>query len=540
MVWVTGLGLAVGLAMIVALLILIIANGLTVFWPRRVALIELTMTADATPNGSRIIGEILSEQPRVSESGVISDDEREWRVFVGNRDVYGQSYDFVPQSAVETVSYPDHIIRAERREFGDALFIARALVWDSGERMLSSEPGFRDAFERLVRDASRRRREISRIERYEIGRINERMRRAQLDTRYLSGITSPSDTEQRELEEALERIRGLDARFEPLAARARELRAANERVVLEYELAGGRVLTVPTGAIFSYYYPNELNLIGRIRLCLNQIWRFVSEHPREANTEGGILPAILGTFMMTLLMSIAVMPFGVVAAIYLREYAGKGTFVRVVRIGVNNLAGIPSIVYGIFGLGFFVHVIGGTVDSLFFARALPDPTFKTGGLLWASLTLALMTLPVVIVATEESLAAIPVGVREGSLAVGASKWHTIWNLVLPAAAPGIMTGLILAMARGAGEVAPLILVGVVALAPNFPVDRVFPYVHAERKFMHLGFHIYDLGFQSPDSEAAQPAVFATTLVLILIVVVLNLTAIRIRSNLRKRNMFSAF
>jgi phosphate transport system permease protein len=243
---------------------------------------------------------------------------------------------------------------------------------------------------------------------------------------------------------------------------------------------------------------------------------------------------------MTLLMSLAVTPFGVLAALYLREYAKQGLAVRAVRIAVNNLAVVPSIVFGVFGLGFFVYLVGGTIDRLFFAHALPTPTFGTGGIGWAALTLALMTVPVVIVATEEALTAVPRGMREGSLACGASKWQTIQRVVLPAAAPGILTGLILAMARGAGEVAPLMLVGVVKLAPTLPVDTLFPFVHLDRKFMHLGFHIYDLGFQSPDADAAQPMVFATTLCLITLVVLLNIGAIFIRDRLRKKYATGAF
>jgi phosphate transport system permease protein len=234
------------------------------------------------------------------------------------------------------------------------------------------------------------------------------------------------------------------------------------------------------------------------------------------------------------------MPFGVVAAIYLREYAKQGFFVRAVRIAVNNLAGVPSIVFGVFGLGFFVYFVGGGIDQLFFPAYLPTPTYGTGGIMWAAFTLALMTVPVVIVATEESIAAVPRGMKEGSLACGASKWQTIQRIVLPASIPGILTGLILAMARGAGEVAPLMLVGVVKLAPSLPLDGEFPFVHLERKFMHLGFHIYDLGFQSPDSEAAKPMVFATTLLLIALVVLLNLAAILIRERLRKKFATSAF
>src|SRR5256885_7941832 len=190
--------------------------------------------------------------------------------------------------------------------------------------------------------------------------------------------------------------------------------------------------------------------------------------------------------MMVIIMSIIVVPLGVLAALYLREYAKQGALVRTVRIAVNNLAGVPSIVFGVFGLGFFVYFVGGTLDQLFFSAALPTPTFGTGGILWASLTLALLTVPVVVVAAEEGLAAVPGILREGSRALGATKFETVWRVVLPAAAPGILTGLILAMARAAGEVAPLMIVGMVKLAPALPLDRSYPFVHLERKFMHLG------------------------------------------------------
>jgi phosphate transport system permease protein len=273
---------------------------------------------------------------------------------------------------------------------------------------------------------------------------------------------------------------------------------------------------------------------------LGRAAEFVYGEPRESNTEGGVWPAIFGTVLMTLIMSIVVTPFGVIAAFYLREYAKQGAVVRMVRIAINNLAGVPSIVFGVFGLGFFVYFIGGGIDRLFFPEMLPTPTFGTGGILWASLTLALLTVPVVIVATEESIAAVPRGAREGSLALGASKFQTILNIVLPASVPGILTGVILAMARGAGEVAPLMITGVVKLAPELPLDGSFPFIHLDRKFMHLGFHIYDVGFQSPNIEAAKPMVFTTTLLLIAIVVVLNLFAIRLRDRLRRKYQTGAF
>ena len=243
---------------------------------------------------------------------------------------------------------------------------------------------------------------------------------------------------------------------------------------------------------------------------------------------------------MTILMSLAVVPFGVMAALYLREYAKAGPVISAIRIAINNLAGVPSIVFGVFGLGFFCYIIGGNIDSVFFQSKLPTPTFGTGGILWASLTLALLTLPVVIVATEEALAAVPRSMREGSIACGASKWQTIRRIILPRAMPGILTGMILAMARGAGEVAPLMLVGAVKLAPSLPVDGLFPFVHPDRSFMHLGFHIYDVGFQSLDSESAKPMVYTTTMLLIVLIATLNLFAMWLRMRLRKRYVGGQF
>jgi phosphate transport system permease protein len=233
-------------------------------------------------------------------------------------------------------------------------------------------------------------------------------------------------------------------------------------------------------------------------------------------------------------MSVMVTPIGVVAAIYLREYAKQGFVTRIIRIAVNNLAGVPSIVYGVFGLGFFIYFLGGNIDQLFFADAAPAPTFGTPGLLWASLTLALLTVPVVIVATEEGLSRIPRAVREGSLALGATKSETLWRVVLPMSSPAIMTGVILAVARAAGEVAPLMLVGVVKLAPSLPLDGNYPFLHLDQKFMHLGFHIYDVGFQSPNVEAARPLVYATAFLLVLVIALLNLSAVAIRNRLREK------
>jgi phosphate transport system permease protein len=304
--------------------------------------------------------------------------------------------------------------------------------------------------------------------------------------------------------------------------------------------ADGREKVIPLAQIVRFYQPNTMSTGEKVLFYLTNLKELVLGQPRESNTEGGLFPAIFGTVMLIFLMSLVTFPLGVVAAIYLREYAKEGVLVRLVRIAVNNLAGIPSIVYGIFGLGFFVYGIGASIDQLFFPERLPTPTFGTGGILWASLTLALLTVPVVIVATEEALGAIPAGIREGSLSLGATKFQTLMRNLLPMASPGIMTGLILAMARAAGEVAPLMITGVVKLAPALPLDGTFPYLHLDRKFMHLGFHIYDIGFQSPNVEAAKPMVFVTTLLLVLIVVLMSSVAIVLRNRMKKRYTYGSF
>lgn len=298
--------------------------------------------------------------------------------------------------------------------------------------------------------------------------------------------------------------------------------------------ANGKEKSVSLSQVMRVLRPNDLSTLEKLRVYVGNVWTVLITEPREANTEGGIFPAIFGTVMMVIIMSFVVAPFGVISALYLREYARQGVIVRTVRIAVNNLAGVPSIVFGVFGLGFFVYGVGGTIDALWFSERLPTPTFGTGGILWASLTLALLTVPVVIVATEEGLAAVPREYREGSIGLGATKWETIWQVVLPTALPGILTGLILAMARAAGEVAPLMLTGVVKLAPAMPIDGTWPFLHLDRKFMHLGFHIYDVGFQSPNVEAAKPMVYVTTLILILVVVALNLTGIVVRNRIRRK------
>jgi phosphate transport system permease protein len=378
--------------------------------------------------------------------------------------------------------------------------------------------------------------EIKSIEKGAIGGINMKIDNLRLD---IKGLQIGGGNNQEKISSIEAQIKEEESKYKEQEGKLSLLYEDFNKEKFVMTSIDGREKEMPVGTVVNAYRPNSMNAFQKLSLYLSNVWAFVSQEPREANTEGGVFPAIFGTVMMVFLMSIVVLPFGVLAALYLREYAKQGTLVRLVRICVNNLAGVPSIVFGVFAVGFFIYGMGSTIDSIFFKEALPNPTFGTGGILWASLTLALLTVPVVIVATEEGLAAVPKEIRDGSLALGATKFETTWKIVIPSAMPAILTGLILAIARATGEVAPLMITGVVKLAPQLPIDGYFPFVHLERKFMHLGFHIYDVGFQSPNVEAAKPMVFTTALLLILIVVVLNLTAIIIRNKLRKKYTTSA-
>lgn len=531
------MGLTVGLVMVAALLLLILVNGLAKFWPDRAAVLHFVPDATEKVGDEPEVAGVIKKKQLRRGNAASGKEEFEYQLYIANRDVYGASFKYFPAEDVASVDFPRDLLMVERMEYGNALGVPVGILSADGKTTPVASEEFLPLLHQLVSEANQRRTTIKRLEKHEIGKISSAMAKLRLRERVMDRKGTGSQEERQGIKDQEQE---LQSQYEKLAGQARELRERQDKDLLEIHLVSGQERKIPFGEIVHLYFPNRLGFFEKLGLFFYNFWYFLSSDPREANTEGGIFPALFGTFVMTLLMSVAVMPFGVIAAIYLREYAVQGFFVRSVRIAVNNLAGVPSIVFGVFGLGFFVYFLGGTIDSLFFSESLPTPTFGTGGIIWASLTLALMTVPVVIVATEEALAAVPRGVREGSLACGASKWQTIQRIVLPASAPGILTGLILAMARGAGEVAPLMLVGVVKLAPSLPLDGEFPFFHLDRKFMHLGFHIYDLAFQSPDSEAAKPMVFATTLLLILLVIILNLAAIIIRERLRKRYATAAF
>jgi phosphate transport system permease protein len=529
-VWFTGLGLIIGLGMVIGLLSLVIVNGITVFWAPQVPVAQVD-------DGRTLIGQVAQRRVR---AGSPADNPRyELQYQVGLRELNGNSYLWVDEAKIKSESFPADVLGLERVENGPAFVRPQTLRKSDGKVIAATDAGFEDAFQAEVAAAAVVREKLIEITRHRIGDVNGEMDKARVALRRAEDLKLADEVEARRRQ-----IAGLEERFATLQAEAKKVVEGGAVASLVSKDASNREVVVPLTQVIRAWFPNRLDTWGRVKLFFSRLGEFVFDEPREANTEGGLMPAIFGTLVMTVFMSLMVTPFGVITAIYLREYAQQGAVLRIVRISVNNLAGVPSIVFGVFGLGFFVYVLGGSIDQLFFADQLKynnnTPVFGTGGLLWCSLTLALMTLPVVIVATEEALAAVPRGMREASLATGASKWQTIRDILLPASAPGILTGVILAMARGAGEVAPLMLVGVVKLAPTLPFDGSAPFLHMDRKFMHLGFHVYDLGFQSPDSDAARPMVFATTLLLIFLVVCLNIGAITIRNRLRARFKGASF
>lgn len=518
----TGAALAIVLVMTLSLVGVVVSNGLGYFWPKQLVRFELK-------DGAVALGQIMQHEKNPING------ERRLQLKVANRDVFGQDFRWIDEKDILKRTLPADAMLLERREHGNYFGFLKGVTAEGLDIPATAAP--QETLERALKLVEVKKRATLKIKQQmsDLNNRAERLRLKLLKLEYsgkeqnISAITELNA----EREKAMAEFNALN---EQVSASMAEI----NRISASFEDVSGGSKEIALMEIVAHQRPNSMTFVAKCGAYLERVRELLLDDPRESNTEGGLFPAIFGTVMMVLLMSVFSLPFGVVAAIYLREYARDGLLTRAVRIAVNNLAGVPSIVYGVFGLGFFVYGIGGSLDSLFFPERLPTPTFGTGGILWSSLTLALLTVPVVIVATEESLASIPRGIREGSLALGATKFQTLTRILLPMATPGIMTGLILSMARAAGEVAPLMIVGVVKLAPTLPFDGNFPFFHMDRKFMHLGFHIYDVGFQSPNVEAAKPMVYVTTMLLLAIVIVASSTAIYLRNRMRKRYTTSTF
>ncbi|AGQ32322.1 MULTISPECIES: phosphate ABC transporter permease PstA [Serratia] len=533
-IWLTAGSVAVSLLALIGIMLLLAGQGMRYFWPSPVYQFELNQSAAGPVT---MIGELYQQQsiPRrqLLESGIAlppgnAQSFERYLIKVGNRESEGQDFRTLLAGDIVRQSTPRDLLVLERNNNGTAYGYLAGMLEDG--QPLTGRNLSQALLQRLPQIAALSRqahdiqfRDMARInQRFDTLRLREKslQREDKLDARAQASINAERLELQRQYRLLSDRLEGLNRDRHRDALLLRDMH--------------GQTHTIALSQVRDAWYPNAMNTTQKLVHWGEQVKKFLSDSPREANTEGGVFPAIFGTVLMVILMSIVVMPFGVIAAVYLHEYAGNNLLTRLIRIAVVNLAGVPSIVYGVFGLGFFVYMIGGTLDQLFYPESLPNPTFGTPGVLWAALTLALLTLPVVIVATEEGLSRIPASLRQGSLALGASRAETLWRIVLPMAAPAMMTGLILAVARAAGETAPLMLVGVVKSVPVLPVDDIFPYLHLERKFMHLSFQIYDMAFQSPSVEAARPLVFATAFLLVAIVVGLNLAAMGIRHSLRER------
>ena len=554
-IWLNAGAVTLCLAMALGLLLLLGVKGLGHFWPKPV--LQANYLAVDPP--VVIIGEVAASetidagllQPGASAAdaagavGAPATSIERQLLKLGNRDLGGADFAWVLPALLDDIAWPPGLVTLERREWGNFYGYLTGLRQagspvsladiENGELQGQADALWEELHQRLDR-ARELRREIESIERSIIADINFGMERLRLEERRLELAGGYSAAESAAaLREIARQQEAFDADYAAIRLRLLELNRQIERDVAVFTIADGSVAEVPVADIVRAYRPNAMGVIDSLGVYFSRLIEFFSGNPREANTEGGLLPAIYGTAVMVLLMSVIVTPLGVVAGVYLGEYAPKGALTRIIRVSVNNLAGVPSIVYGMFGLGFFIYLAGGEIDRLFYAESLPAPTFGTPGLLWASLTLALLTLPVVIVATEEGLANVPASLREASLALGATQFETLWRVVLPLARPSMLTGLILAVARAAGEVAPLMLVGVVKLAPSLPLDSEFPYLHLDQQFMHLGYHIFDLATQSPNVEAAMPQAFATAFLLVAVVTALNLSAVLLRGRLRERH-----
>ncbi|MEP0201917.1 MAG: phosphate ABC transporter permease PstA [Halioglobus sp.] len=537
MIWINAAAVSLSVIAVVGLMALLAVRGFSHFWPKDVMLANVSYQSNVQPILGEVVEEVEVSRQQLLEAGFTLQGSEEFfkrsLLKQGNRDFLGSDFVWLINEQLDVPRYPDSVVVIERLEWGNFYGYLKsvtrdgALIADADDDEASTWA----AFQSVIADTLAVRDAIHTIERGDIGRINYAMERVRLEERTLELTGSLDAAAQAAL--ASERAE-LDAQYKVLQEQLYTLYDSIANHSYTAILADGQEVSLPIAKVVRAYQPNGMGIADKLAMYAERLWEFLSDEPREANTEGGIFPAMFGTVMMVILMAIIVTPFGVVAAVYLREYARQGLVTRTIRVAVNNLAGVPSIVYGVFGLGFFVYFLGGELDQLFFPAALPSPTFGTPGLMWASLTLALLTLPVVIVATEEGLARIPKSVREGSLALGATRAETLWRVVLPMATPAMMTGLILAVARAAGEVAPLMLVGVVKLAPSLPLDGNYPFIHLDQKFMHLGFHIYDVGFQSPNVEAARPLVYATALLLVIIIALLNLAAVTLRNRLRER------
>ncbi len=558
-IWATAVALCFILTMMFTLVGVIFVNGMGVFWPKPILLVNMN-------DGSKFLGEHIKTQESTANIG------EQIQLKIGNRDLYHLDFIWLKTSEIkDRKEYPLNVVEIEREEYGNFIGFIKSVqtpekIYDNDLMKVLADA--KKLIEKKSLDLDDSQAEINR-QNTKIAKLRYTLKKISYQEK-TKGRSHNAETfgqgmleRNPNLEQLIKDLRANISlsQYLPNSAEVegvlKEMIVANEVINDNHERiknvkdelslyvvhmvdVNGTPKQIDLSKTFRIFQPNQMGFFEKVSFYFSKIVEILFDDPREANTEGGLFPAIFGTVMMIILMSLLTFPMGVIAGIYLREYAKSGFFLRTVRIAVNNLAGIPSIVYGIFGVGFFIHFVGGGIDSFFFPELAGEPYFKKGGILWASLTLGLLTVPVVIVATEEALSSIPSDVRQASLAMGATKLQTLLKVLIPMASPGILTGFILAMSRAAGEVAPLMITGVVKIAPDLPFDGNWPFFHLDRSFMHLGFHIYDVGFQSPNVEAAKPMVYVTSLLLLLIVFCMSITAIWLRNSMKRKYAMKSF
>ncbi len=543
-IWIQASSISVSIILILGLFTLILYQGLIYFIPKNVASFEYENSCiSGSPSIKRIYAVETRSEDRASnimrETGYIIDPSIDTITMnfyhFGAREIFSSEFGWICESGIQNLNYPDNIFTVEQFEGGilyatiEQLYIKdKAPLPYSEDNVSQIENELRHALSQVDEVRSR----IDSLLINDIGSLNYQIEQLRLDRRRLEldGMIQELDSMDYNA-----KIAEFNSKYDELNKINQELKAQIEGIgYIDLRLSDETVTRVLLSNVNRIYSPNSLGFFSRVTLFMDKVWEFLSEPPRESNTAGGIFPALFGTVLMVFIMTIMVTPLGVITAIYIHEYSKSNIITRIIRIAINNLAGIPSVVYGIFSLGFFIYYFGSRIDEIFYKEYLPTPVFGTPGLLWASLTLALLTIPVVVVATEEGLARIPRSLKEASLALGANKAETLFKIILPMATPSIMTGIILAIARAAGEVAPLMLVGVVKLAPNLPIDGIPPFIHLDQKIMHLGFYIHDVALQSPNIEASRPLIYAASLLLLLIIMILNFTAVKVRNHLREK------
>ncbi|MFZ1292390.1 MAG: phosphate ABC transporter, permease protein PstA, partial [Melioribacteraceae bacterium] len=396
-IWLTGMGLGTSLIMISGLLLLIVMNGKDYFWASEI--VQITKVDER-----KRLGLIIKEEPvpklNLPDSLKNEGIER-LQMKIGNRDLYGFDFEWIDDREIFKQEIPKFATAIERMEFGNFYGYIKQIIIDS-KIVEQGEIKTSEKIDSYIDITTSIRNEIKDIEKSQIGEINYNIESLRLKIKELQFYSKNSLDDIQKIKDIESKIETENFKYKSLKTKVDSLTDLASKYFINCTDSEGRSKSIPLINVVRAYQPNNMTFFDKLGFTISKIYEFIFDDPRESNTEGGVFPAIFGTVMMVLLMSIFTVPFGVLSALYLREYAKQGTLVRAVRIAVNNLAGVPSIVFGVFGLGFFIYFVGGSIDQLFYPERLPTPTWGTGGILWASLTLALLTMPVVIVATEEA------------------------------------------------------------------------------------------------------------------------------------------